>query len=494
MSWPLVSVSGVRGIVEESFTEEIVRRWAAAFAAWIGSRQQAVGSRAVVLGRDTRPSGAWALRVAVEMLVQRGIQSIVLGIVPTPTAQLAVTHHRAAGGLVITGSHNPAEWNALKFLGPDGVYLSETEMEELHQRVIASEAQQSPGESTSAGIASSSRPGGTPRNDVQRATDERAIERHIDNVLMVPPIDAERIRARTFRVVVDPVNGAGALALPPLLERLGCTVTVINGEPTGVFAHPPEPMPEHLTELGAKVWEAGADLGLAVDPDADRLALVDELGHVLSEEYTVTLATLAVLARNQESPDFAKASPGRRIRNQGTVVIINLSTTRMVEDVARGFGATVVRTPVGERHVVEGMRAHGALIGGEGNGGVIYAPIHEGRDSLVGAALLLDLLARRGVPLSVLVSELPRYVMRKEKLPRTGDWAQERVAGALARAFQGAELATLDGVRVDTADGWVHLRPSNTEPAVRLIGEARDEATLHRLLASVRAAVAVPAS
>ncbi|MDP3685924.1 MAG: phosphoglucosamine mutase [bacterium] len=480
----LVSVSGVRGIVGESFTEELMRKWAAGFGLLLDRKQRTAGSRIVVIGRDTRPSGEWALRLAAETLLRAGIQPIVLGIVPTPTVQLAVTHHRAAGGIIITASHNPSEWNGLKFLGSDGVFLSAEEMEKLRQNVIASERsnprdpsrqlQDDPaGRIASAALQS--------RND--GTNDDAAIQRHIENVLVLP-IDVERIRAREFRVVLDPVNGTGGLAVSPLLERFGCTVIVINGEPNGEFSHPPEPTPANLQELGTAVREHRADLGIAVDPDADRLVLVDETGTVLSEECTVTLAVLAVLS----SPNTPACPAGRQHPTSNTrTVVVNLSTTRMVDDVARQFGARVIRTPVGERHVVEGMRQHGALIGGEGNGGVIFPKSHEGRDSLVGIALILDLLARRETTLARLAEELPRYAMTKEKLPRgSNGFETPQLSVALRRAFPDAQMTTLDGIRVDTTDGWVHLRPSNTEPVVRLIAEARTETVLERLCAAVR--------
>ncbi|TSC71864.1 MAG: phosphomannomutase [Parcubacteria group bacterium Gr01-1014_38] len=457
---PLVSVSGVRGIVDDSFTPEMVERWVEGFAASIARR---VPRARVVLGRDTRPSGAWALQGAVDALTRAGMQPIVVGVVPTPTVQLAVTHHRTDGGVVITGSHNPGEWNALKFLGPEGIFLSAEEMATLHNTVILSDAKRNEGSRRD-----SSDP---PQND------RDAITRHTENILALP-IDAERIRARKFRIVLDPVNGTGALAVPQLLEAFGCSVNVINGEPTGQFAHVPEPTPANLQELGTAVREQHADLGVAVDPDADRLVLVDEHGEVLSEEYTVTLAALSVL----ESQRSAR-SP----------IVVNLSTTRMVDDVARQFGTSVIRTPVGERHVVEGMRAHGALIGGEGNGGVIFPKSHEGRDSLVGVALVLDLLSRRNASLTQLVQTLPQYVMTKEKLPRDDEFNPARIVAAVPQAFPNAQITTLDGIRVDTADGWVHLRSSNTEPILRLITEGTSQQTVARLSTTVHALLAVPA-
>ncbi|TSC64616.1 MAG: phosphoglucosamine mutase [Parcubacteria group bacterium Gr01-1014_106] len=542
MSQPIVSVSGVRGIVGESFTDDLVRGWAEAFAEFChperseGSRRDSSASARssgpspqndtqVVLGRDTRPSGEAALAVAARALAAHGIQPIIVGIAPTPTIQLAVTHHRAAGAMIITASHNPQEWNGLKFLGADGVFLTGEEMKVLEHTVILSVAQRSEG---SRRRDSSVAP--LPQND------SGAIQRHIENVLSLP-IDAEKIRTRKFRVVVDPVNGAGAVAVPQLLQQLGCDVVTINGEPNGHFAHTPEPTPANLTELGQRVATEKADLGIAVDPDADRLVLVDETGTVMSEEYTVTLAVLSALSspviqspsrvilnavkdlgvNSAKNPSpWDRPEQQRRIsrdpssRSGGTqddkrIVVANLSTTRMVDDVAQKYGATVVRTPVGERNVVEGMRQHGALIGGEGSGGVIFPQSHEGRDSLVGVALVLDLLARPrsnfrswtvvetsevgATKLSSLVAALPRYVMQKEKFPRSAEFDRERFAAQLKKAFPKARIDTRDGIRVDTAEGWIHLRPSNTEPIVRLIGEANTSEGLRKLQETARQAI-----
>lgn len=453
MTGPIVSVSGVRGIVGESFTDDLIRTWAAALATRVGA-----GTK-IVLGRDTRPSGERAITIAAQTLLEQGIQPIVVGITPTPTIQLAVMHHRAAGAMIITASHNPQEWNGLKFLGSDGVFLTAEEMKTLGG--LAEHTKEKTADNV---------------QQVAVTTDDHAIQRHIDNVLALP-IRAAQIRARKFRVVVDPVNGAGAAAVPQLLRQLGCDVMTINGEPDGQFAHTPEPTPENLTELGKRVAAERADLGVAVDPDADRLVLVDETGTVISEEYTVTLAVMSALTMPHAQWPMAP------------VVVVNLSTTRMVDDVVKQFGATVVRTPVGERNVVEGMRQHHAIIGGEGSGGVIFPQSHEGRDSLVGCALVLDLLARKGTSLRTLVEMLPQYVMRKEKLPRGKEFDTERFAAQLKHALPDAQIDTRDGIRVDTTDGWVHLRPSNTEPIIRLITEAHTSDALSRLSDVVRNAL-----
>lgn len=454
----LVSVSGVRGIVEESFTRDLVRSWVSAYATLLKEKKK---TATFVIGRDTRPSGAWALDVAARTLRAHGVAPITLGTVPTPTVGLAVRHHHADGGLIITGSHNPGEWNALKFLGSDGVFLSADEMNELARRT------ETPAEKTTADN----------DNRAEPQQDDAAIARHVERVLTTLPLDAAAIRARGFRIVADPVNGTGALAIPPLLDSLGCHGELINGDPSGTFAHPPEPTPEHLANLGSTVRDRGADLGIATDPDADRLVLVDETGTVLSEEYTVTLAALSLLS---SLPETQRQTP----------IVVNLSTTRMVDDVARQLGTSTVRTAVGERHVVDGMRAHHAVVGGEGNGGVIVPASHEGRDALVGIALALHLLARGGTSLSRFAGTLPRYVRRKEKFPRPKVDDSSGLLDELRAAFPDAMFNTLDGIRVDTADGWVHVRQSNTEPVVRVIGEAATPRRLEMLLEQARKVMA----
>jgi len=456
MNQPLISVSGVRGIVGEVFIEDLVRRWAAAFARKIGGSQVRLGDSRIVVGRDTRPSGQWALELAIKTLEENGVGPIIIGVASTPTAQLAVTHWSAQGAMLITASHNPSQWNGLKFLGADGVFLSGEEMKELTQQAYSEEVYERV-------------------TGCKNKKDPVAGQRHLENILIKLPINLKQIRSRRLKVVLDPVNGAGALVLPRLLELLNCQLTVINGEPNGQFAHPPEPTPANLTQLCDKVREMGADIGLAVDPDADRLALVNEKGEAISEEYTPTLATLALLENNQLP-----------ITNYQKKVVVNLSTSRMVEDVAARFGVEVLRSAVGERYVVDLMRQSRAIIGGEGNGGVIYPTSHYGRDSLVATTFILDLLARRPEPLSVIIAALPQYVMRKEKFPRSGAWQQERIHYALTKFFPGASINTTDGIRVDLPYGWVQLRPSNTEPVVRLIGEARNEIKLNELLQGLK--------
>ena len=316
-----------------------------------------------------------------------GVDVIDVGVVPTPTVQLAVEHHHAGAGLILTASHNPIEWNALKFVGPDGIFLDA----EAGARVRAL-AEAGPPRLGWDGI-------GEVREDPE------AVTRHLDAVLALPMIDVTAIRARAFHVALDCVRGAGASAIPPLLERLGCRVSGINLEPDGRFPRPPEPVPENLGELSALVRRTGADIGLAVDPDVDRLALVDEHGQAIGEDYTLAFAVRAVLDRRTSDAQIP-------------TVVVNLSTSLVVEDAATARGARVVRAPVGEANVARTIRDERAVIGGEGNGGVMLPALHIGRDAPLGVALILHLLATNGVTVSELVASSPRYTIVKAKGPR----------------------------------------------------------------------------
>ncbi len=457
----MVSVSGVRGIVGTDLTPETVARWAAAFGLWgTGDGGRGTGRRprrpAMVLARDARTSGPMFARAAAAGLQSVGCDVIDLGLVTTPTAQLAVEHHHSAGGVMLTASHNPIEWNALKFIGPDGIFLSAADAERVAARV---------------------RGGDLPRADWSAVGDVRAdagaLERHMRAVLALPELAVRRPRRR-LRVALDCVRGAGGVIMPALLERLGCRVTAINTAPDGRFPRPPEPIPEHLGALGRLVRRTKADVGMAVDPDVDRLALVDERGRPIGEDYTLALAIRAVLGR--ESRDRGR---GPRTGRRPTVVC-NLSTSLVVADAARDCGADLVRTPVGEAHVARTMVEIGAVIGGEGNGGVMYPRVHVGRDAPVGAALVVAYLARAGRPLSELVADAPRYVIVKGKTPRGP--ALEPVYAALRGRFPGADVDAQDGLRLGLEAGWLHVRPSNTEPIIRLIAEAPTRAEADRLV------------
>jgi len=446
----MVSVSGMRGLVGTDLTPELVALHAAALGAW--ARQ--AGRPLVVLGRDARTSGPMFERAATAGIMSTGAEVIDLGVVPTPTVQLAVEHHRAGAGLILTASHNPIEWNALKFVGPDGIFLDA----EAGQAVRAL-AEAGPPRADWSGI-------GAVR------ADPAAVERHLAAVLALPVIDVAAIRARRFHVAIDCVRGAGGVALLPLLERLGARVSGIHLEPDGRFPHPPEPVAENLGDLSELVRQTGADLGLAVDPDVDRLALVDETGTAIGEDYTLALAVRAVLAETR-NPDGG-----------APVVVVNLSTSLVVEDAARDFGARFVRAPVGEANVARAIRDEGAVIGGEGNGGVILPALHIGRDAPLGVALILHHLAKVKASLSSVVAAAPRYTILKAKAPRGPDLRP--LFDRMRRRFPDATADERDGLRLAWADRWLHVRPSGTEPIVRLIAEAPTAIDAEKLVAAGR--------
>jgi phosphomannomutase len=426
----MVSVSGVRGIVGKDLTPEFVARWAAAF----GVLARDGGSPAVVLARDARTSGLMFTDAARSGLQSVGCTVIDCGCIPTPTAQLAVEHHRAGGGIILTASHNPIEWNALKFVGADGLFLDQaaaTRVRSLAEGTVPRVGWD--------GI-------GGQRQDTE------AVARHLQQVLALPFVDRKAIEARRFRVALDCVRGAGGTTMPRLLELLGCTVSGINLEPDGRFPRPPEPIPENLGDLGALVRESEADLGIAVDPDVDRLALVDDTGRAIGEDYTLAFAVETVL-RRRRGP-----------------VVVNLSTSLVVDDAAAAHGTTVTRAPVGEANVARAMRQAGAVVGGEGNGGVMLPALHLGRDAPLAAALVLDLLATGNRPLSAWVAARPRYAIVKAKAARGANLAA--LYGALEARFGDAARDRQDGLRLSWPDRWLHVRPSGTEPIVRIIAEA----------------------
>lgn len=451
----MVGVSGIRGIVGKDLTPEIVARYAAAFGAW--ARTGGARRPRIVLGRDARTSGPMFAQAATAGLVSVGCDVIDIELTTTPSAQLAVEYHHAAGGIILTASHNPIEWNALKFVGPDGVFIGESAGAQV--RALAAEGPIVRADHGSLGAVTH---------------DAEALRRHVAAVLKLPGVDAGRVRKRHFRVALDTCRGAGGAIMPNLLERLGCEVAGINLETDGKFPRPPEPIPEHLGALGAVVQRVNADIGIAVDPDVDRLAIVDEQGEPIGEDYTLAFAVRSVLGNT------GKAERGRgkgQAKGESTaatpaVVVCNLSTSLVVEDAARDHGAELVRAPVGEAYVAREMIERHAPIGGEGNGGVMYAALHVGRDAPVAAALVLALLARDGRRVSELVSDSPRYTIVKDKAPRGRAGGLGSVYAALRERFPDAAVDERDGLRLGWRDRWLHVRPSNTEPVVRLIAEA----------------------
>ena len=442
----MVSVSGIRGRVGAGLTPEVVTSYAAAFGAWATASD---GAKPVVVGRDSRVSGPMFHRAVVAALQSVGVRVIDLGLTTTPTCQLAVEHHHAAGGLMISASHNPIEWNALKFVGSTGLFLDADEGGSMRALVGQPFARAT---WDCLGI-------------VQ--TDDAAPTRHIDAVLALPVIDTARIRARRLRVALDCCRGAGAVIMPALLDRLGCQVTVINLEPDGHFPRPPEPVAENLGELEKLVAAIGADVGFAVDPDVDRLAIVANDGRAIGEDYTLALAARVVLSQR----------PG--------TVVTNLSTSRIVDDVAARANSRVVRAPVGEVNVAIRMREERAVVGGEGNGGVILPDLHLGRDAPLAAAQVLQLLSDGKQTLSQIVSDYPRYAIVKDKLDRPSV-PLDAVYNALRSTFIGAQVDTQDGLRLSWPDSWVHVRPSGTEPIVRVIAEAPSVDAARALVARSR--------
>ena len=444
----MVSVSGVRGLVGIDLTPEVVAQWAAAFGTWARDGRAAGRTArrpAIVVGRDARTSGPMFVRSATAGLMSVGCDVIDVGLVPTPTVQLAVEHHRAAGGIVLTASHNPIEWNALKFVGPDGIFLDGVAGTRVRELAAGNSLQR----------ANYNAIGGV-------EADSDAISRHLAAVLALRGVDVRAIRRRRFRVALDTVRGAGGAVMPELLERLGCRVAAINLETDGLFPRPPEPVPENLKSLGALVRRKKADIGIAVDPDVDRLAIVDERGRAIGEDYTLAFAVRAV------------RPSGRR------PVVANFSTSLVVEDAARDCGAPLVRAPVGEANVARKIIELKAVIGGEGNGGVIYPALHVGRDAPVAAALVLSLLAREKATVSSLVERSPRYTIVKAKVERGA--RLESVYDGLRKRFSDAQADTQDGLRLSWPDRWLHVRPSGTEPIIRLIAEAPSRADAERLI------------
>lgn len=438
----IASVSGIRGIVGDGLDPSVFERYASAFGTWCRERAQTQGlAPVVVVGRDARPSGGAYSQVVIGTLRGMGCDVIDVGLAATPTVEMAVLLEQAAGGIILSASHNPEEWNALKLLNEKGEFLTPEQGETVIEKAEA-------GDASPVGV-----------GDIGAYTSRDALANHIDEILRLALINPERIAAQNLTVVVDGINSVGGIALPRLLHRLGIAeenLHCLNCEPTGRFAHPAEPRPDHLSELTKAVPERGADLGLAVDPDADRLALVDERGRFLLEELTQVIAADFVW-QHREGP-----------------FVTNLSSSRAIEDVAARHGQPVYRSPVGEIHVVQRMQETGALLGGEGNGGVIVPELHYGRDALAGTAFILQHLADSGRSLGAIHDDLPHYAMVKDKLPLP-DVAPERLLTELAQHYDDERLSTIDGLKIDFDEQWVHMRPSNTEPILRVYAEAPTE-------------------
>jgi phosphomannomutase len=434
----IVSVSGIRGRVGRELNPQVVAGFAAAFGTFV--REQGWGDH-LAIARDSRPSGPAFVRAATAGLQAVGCRVSDLGLVPTPTALLEVEERGLSGGIVVTASHNPREWNALKLAGPDGAFLTP----ERGAEFLAALRLERPPAYVRDGL-----------GEVEEVPG--AVDRHIERILGLDLVDPDLIAARGYKVVLDCARGAGGVILPALLERLGCDMVGIELEPDGRFTREPEPIPPNLEALCERVPRERADLGMAVDPDVDRLAVVNERGEAIGEDYTLALAVQLVLSR--------RSGP----------VVANLSTSQVVEAVCERAGAEYYRSPVGEANVAAAMRDLGAVVGGEGNGGVILPALHYTRDAPLAVALVLQLLAETGAGIGGIVAGLPRFCIVKDRFPR-GAVELESLAGDILSAFPGAEIDRRDGVHLRWPERrmWLHCRPSGTEPILRVIAEGPQE-------------------
>lgn len=434
------SISGIRGTiggeVSNNLTPIDVVKFAAAYGMWIKEQRHKTNYR-VVVGRDARISGDMIQNLVMNTLIGMGIDVINLGLSTTPTVEIAVPMEHADGGIILTASHNPKQWNALKLLDKNGEFLNAT----FSQRVLD--------------LASSEEVTFAAVDDLGKITNNQAyFDLHIDEVLSMDYVNVQAIRDCHFKVVVDGVNSSGGIIVPLLLERLGVEPIKLHCDPTGHFAHNPEPLKAHLTDLSEKVKQTGADFGIAIDPDVDRLAFMDETGELFGEEYTLVACADFVLSLN----------PGNTVSN--------LSSTRALRDVTEKHGGTYTASAVGEVNVVNAMKATNAVIGGEGNGGIILPEAHYGRDALVGIALFLSLLAEKQISVSALKKSYPLYFMSKKKVDLDPSIDVDLVLKSIEKKYFSEQITTIDGVKIDFSDSWVHLRKSNTEPIIRIYTEA----------------------
>ena len=452
------SISGIRGTIGgrpgEGLSPLDVVKFTAAYATFI-RKTTTVRSNLIVVGRDARISGPMVDALVCSTLTAMGFDVVNIGLASTPTTEIAVTGEGACGGIIITASHNPMQWNALKLLDHNGEFLNADQGAEVLD-IAARE------DFTFADVHDL---GHIDRNDTW-------LRRHIDMVLGLKLVDREAIAAADFTVAVDAVNSVGGMAIPRLLRALGVkNIVELNCEVTGRFAHTPEPIPQNLGQIASLMKEGKADVGFVVDPDVDRLAIVMENGEMFVEEYTLVAVADYVLSH----------TPGSTVSN--------LSSSRALRDVTRAHGCQYTAAAVGEVNVVTKMKETGAVIGGEGNGGVIYPEAHYGRDALVGVALFLSLLAHKGKKVSELKAEYPPYEISKNKIELKPGMDVDAILAAVKKQFEGEEITDIDGVKIDFEDGWVHLRKSNTEPIIRIYSEAKDAAEADRLAEKVKTIV-----
>lgn len=428
------SISGLRATLGDGLKPCMLAQYASSFAHIIPNKK-------VVVGRDGRPSGKWIENLITGALIASGCEVRQIGMAPTPTVQLEVEHSDAGGGIAITASHNPGEWNGLKFINSSGIFLDADENQTLWNLVDDFKNIQLPDEHFFFDI----------------IHDYEALHRHIKKITELDFIskNLEHIKSKRYKVVVDAVNSSGSNIVPELLRQFGCEVVDIHCDSSGIFPHTPEPLPENLNDLAQTVKAVGADFGVAVDPDADRLVLIDNNGNPIGEEKTIAVAVESYLSTSGKKG----------------IVVVNLSTSSMTEIIAKKYDCNTLRAPVGEINVVKLMKVNDAIIGGEGSGGVILPECHYGRDSLVGIALTLNLLATRNQTLSEIAEEMPKLKMIKHKKSFQGDIRE--IFGKIQQKYSDAKITLSDGIRIDYDDKWVQLRASNTEPIVRIIAEAQ---------------------
>lgn len=447
------SISGIRGTIggkiNENLTPLDIVKFTSAFGSWIqkNKNKQKIN---LVIGRDARISGEMVSSLVVATLQGLGINVIDLGLSTTPTVEVLVTELNADGGIILTASHNPKQWNALKLLNDKGEFISGKDGAEVLE--LAEKEDFLYAEVDDLG---------------QYQVFNQAFDIHIQKILDLKKVDVELIKSRKFKIVLDAVNSTGGLAVPMLLEKLGCEVVKLYCEPNGHFPHNPEPLKEHLGDICRLVQEEKADLGIVVDPDVDRLALIDENGEMFGEEYTLVAVADYLLKMEK-----------------GTA-ISNLSSSRALRDVAHGLGSDYFASAVGEVNVVELMKEKNAVIGGEGNGGVIYPELHYGRDSLVGIALFLTHLAKENKTVSQLRAIYPSYFMGKKKIELTPDIDVDALLMKVEKEFESENITTIDGVKIDFEESWVHLRKSNTEPIIRIYTEAKTQESADELADSM---------
>jgi phosphomannomutase len=437
------SISGIRGTIGgkkgESLTAQDLVECTAGFATWVKSKTT---SKKIVVGRDGRITGKMVSEIVCNTLMMMGFDVIDLGLSTTPTVEIAVPIEEAAAGIILTASHNPKQWNALKFLNDKGEFISKEDGEEILNNIDGGNIEYA-----------------TLENLGEYHFDKSYINKHVEMILDLAIIDVQKIKNANFNVVVDCINSTGAIAIPALLKKLECEYTLINDDVTGDFEHNPEPLPAHLKGLSDKVILEKADLGISVDPDVDRLAFVSEDGSMFGEEYTLVAVADFILGKK----------PGNTVSN--------LSSTAALKDVTVKHGGAYSAAAVGEVNVVNMMKATNAVIGGEGNGGVIYPELHYGRDALVGIAFMLNLLAERKLKASELKASYPSYTIIKNKIQLTPEIDVDGLLIQLKEEFSKQELNTIDGLKIHFEGAWVHLRKSNTEPIIRVYAEAKDEAT-----------------